>query len=425
MSVFKPLQLKRPFTSTPAAPTSSFLRPSRPFASLSTPASEAVSHVLQTQVERTASFAHSLAHIPIDAPEKNNTGLPDKLKTGIESLSGISLDDVHVHYNSSKPAQVQALAYTQGTEIYIGPGQERHLPHETWHVVQQKQGRVNATMQVQGMALNNSLELEHEADVMPTRPVQGGKRQSIVRQSSFSSRNIPIQRLRDLKKEQRVKVHTGGKKDDKPIISGKIIEVKNSYYKVNRDDIDKDYNQGAWFLEHAVYPEEMTDEDIHVVNESQIRNAMAERPLREDIASGPAPGVLEVSNLKRSTEAFRRYTPSGRHSLRGHRGARGKERIKDIEFVFDPLAQRFAVGRHKRGLPGATSPHQHLARLINANEEVVVGGHFKRGENGEIMLNENSGHYGRQWTTEVRKQIKEFLENRTNQKVIHEIWEDE
>ena len=35
---------------------------------------------------------------------KNNTGLPDKLKSGVENLSGYSMDDVKVHYNSDKPA---------------------------------------------------------------------------------------------------------------------------------------------------------------------------------------------------------------------------------------------------------------------------------------------------------------------------------
>lgn len=72
----------------------------------------------------------------------NNTGLPDKLKTEIESLSGMSMDHVKVHYNSSKPAQLNALACTQGNEIHLSPGQERLLPHEAWHVVQQAQGRV-------------------------------------------------------------------------------------------------------------------------------------------------------------------------------------------------------------------------------------------------------------------------------------------
>jgi len=78
---------------------------------------------------------------------------------------GMSMDDVKVHYNSSKPAQLQALAYTRGTEIHVGPGQEKNLPHEAWHVVQQKQRRVKPTMQLQGMGVNDDSALEHEADV--------------------------------------------------------------------------------------------------------------------------------------------------------------------------------------------------------------------------------------------------------------------
>jgi hypothetical protein len=97
----------------------------------------------------------------------NKTGMPDALKTGIESLSGYFLDDVRVHYNSPKPAQLQALAYTQSMEIHVAPGEEEHLPHEAWHVVQQAQGRVKPTMQRKdGVLVNNDAELEQEADVM-------------------------------------------------------------------------------------------------------------------------------------------------------------------------------------------------------------------------------------------------------------------
>jgi hypothetical protein len=60
---------------------------------------------------------------PIQKKE-NNTGLPDNLKTGVENLSGISLDDVKVHRNSDKPAQLQAHAYAQGTDIHLGAGQK-------------------------------------------------------------------------------------------------------------------------------------------------------------------------------------------------------------------------------------------------------------------------------------------------------------
>ena len=103
---------------------------------------------------------------PIQKKE-NNTGLPDNLKTGVENLSGISLDDVKVHRNSDKPAQLQAHAYAQGTDIHLGAGQEKHLPHEAWHVVQQKQGRVKPTLQMKGGVLvNDETGLEKEADVM-------------------------------------------------------------------------------------------------------------------------------------------------------------------------------------------------------------------------------------------------------------------
>ncbi len=97
----------------------------------------------------------------------NNTGLPDHLKSGIESLSGMSLDNVKVHYNSAQPAQISALAYTRGSDIHVAPGQKHHLPHEAWHVVQQAQGRVQPQMHTHaGIPVNNDDGLENEADVL-------------------------------------------------------------------------------------------------------------------------------------------------------------------------------------------------------------------------------------------------------------------
>jgi hypothetical protein len=111
------------------------------------------------------------------APRANNTGLPDQLKSGIESLSGLSMDHVRVHYNSSQPAQLNALAYAQGSDIHLAPGQERHLPHEAWHVVQQAQGRVRPTMQMkERVPVNDDVGLEREADVMGSKALEGGHR---------------------------------------------------------------------------------------------------------------------------------------------------------------------------------------------------------------------------------------------------------
>ncbi|MCF5622712.1 DUF4157 domain-containing protein, partial [Pseudomonas syringae] len=99
--------------------------------------------------------------------------MPDPLKNGIEHLSGMNMDHVRVHFNSDKPAQLNAHAYAQGSQIHLAPGQEKHLPHEAWHVVQQAQGRVRPTMQMKGgVNINDDGGLEREADVMGGRVLQ-------------------------------------------------------------------------------------------------------------------------------------------------------------------------------------------------------------------------------------------------------------
>ena len=100
-------------------------------------------------------------------------GLPEQLKAGIESMSGLAMDDVRVHRDSAEPARIGAQAYAQGRDIHLAPGQERQLPHEAWHVVQQAQGRVPQTRQMKGVALNDDAQLEREADTMGARAAQG------------------------------------------------------------------------------------------------------------------------------------------------------------------------------------------------------------------------------------------------------------
>jgi len=113
----------------------------------------------------------------------NKTGMPDDLKQGVENLSGEDMSDVKVTYNSDKPAQLQAHAYAQGTDIHIASGQEKHLPHEAWHVAQQKQGRVQPTTQVNGAPINNNNGLESEADKMGQKALQ---------LKSYNSNNLNI-----------------------------------------------------------------------------------------------------------------------------------------------------------------------------------------------------------------------------------------
>lgn len=100
---------------------------------------------------------------------RNAAALPDALQAALKRLSGRDLSGVRVHYNSPKPAQLNAYAYAQGPEIHLGPGQEHRLPHEAWHAVQQMQRRVRATMHLGGTPVNDDALLEREADVMGAR----------------------------------------------------------------------------------------------------------------------------------------------------------------------------------------------------------------------------------------------------------------
>ena len=77
--------------------------------------------------------------------EHNASGLPDTLKSGMEALSGLDLSDVQVHRNSHAPSKIGAQAFPQGSDIYLASGGEKLIAHELPHVVQQRQGNVNAT----------------------------------------------------------------------------------------------------------------------------------------------------------------------------------------------------------------------------------------------------------------------------------------
>lgn len=112
---------------------------------------------------------------PAQRAAKNPGGLPDGLRAGLERLSGRDLSGVSVHYDSPKPAQLNSHAFAQGPEIHVAPGQERHLPHEGWHAVQQMQNRVRPTMELGGTPVNDNAGLEREADVMGSRALAAGE----------------------------------------------------------------------------------------------------------------------------------------------------------------------------------------------------------------------------------------------------------
>lgn len=193
----------------------------------------------------------------------NNTGLPNKLKSGVENLSGYSMDDVKVHYNSSKPAQLQAHAYAQGTDIHLAPGQEKHLPHEAWHVVQQKQGRVQPTKQLKSKVnINDDAGLEKEADVMGDRALQliDKNTQDTVQRKQYGLRTnqasaLSLLQRRELPIQRRLKIINP--KTGKDIIGPKLDKMgfRKTYLQayercLKEIDLHKDEDLKAYFLEN-------------------------------------------------------------------------------------------------------------------------------------------------------------------------------
>lgn len=173
----------------------------------------------------------AVAHMLCQCAE-NRTGLPDKLKAGIERLSGLSLDNVRVHRNSPKPAQLQALAYAQGRDIHLGPGQEEHLPHEAWHVVQQAQGRVQPTKWIgNGTRVNDDAGLEYEAEVMGAKALASATRLKAPLAGISLPPNV-IQRVR-----------------------------------INGIDVDNRTNMPTWTQDGVTYHINITTDTFHVTEE--------------------------------------------------------------------------------------------------------------------------------------------------------------
>ncbi|MFB9241366.1 DUF4157 domain-containing protein [Massilia antarctica] len=127
----------------------------------------------------------------VSSVESDGTQLPRRLRVGIERLAGLGMHGVRVYRNSARPAQLQARAFAQGDDIHLAPGEEQLLPHETWHLVQQRQGRVGVTMRAAGHAINDDAGLEREADAMGALALSSGVGDSANEASTSAARPDP------------------------------------------------------------------------------------------------------------------------------------------------------------------------------------------------------------------------------------------
>jgi hypothetical protein len=157
------------------------------------------------------------------------TEMPSPVSAKMEAALGADFSGVRVHPSSSSATALGALAYTQGSEIHFAPGQwapettrgQELLGHELWHVVQQREGRVQATAQYKGVGLNDDAGLEAEADAMGARaarataavPPSSAAGPAPVQRASGSQALAPVQQKRGKKgrdEEERVETEMEG-----------------------------------------------------------------------------------------------------------------------------------------------------------------------------------------------------------------------
>ncbi|MEN9985514.1 MAG: hypothetical protein RI925_1016 [Pseudomonadota bacterium] len=304
----------------------------------------------------------------------NHTGLPAPLKAGIESLSGMTMDHVKVHYNASSPAQFNALAYAQGSDIHVAPGQEKHLPHEAWHVVQQAQGRVKPTRQMQGgMGVNDDKGLEREADVMGERALASVTQQKSVRHNITHPPQQPDIQQKRLNAEEQAR-----------------LDKTNVRLKNLADEFERDKLEATQKIQHAEIT--TTPETLRKVGllreqtDAAILTATrffqhAETASREAIVSGYA--------LKRLLALVNGYEHSGgRNALknvlnqlkRHTRNARPTPEMRDALSQINDLDEQFFAQYMKQPKPPITV-YRGDGRGVGANfldkyhpEDIMAGG---------------------------------------------------
>lgn len=331
------------------------------------------------------SLSCSFLNIPAYPPEKkqaeaspNRTGMPDQLKTGIESLSEIDMSDVRVHANSGKPARFNALAYAQGNEIHLAPGQERHLPHEAWHIVQQKQGRVRPTMKMKGEDVNDDARLEKEADRMGERILQQKTHSGHPLRLHFSHSSLTgplhfgaIQRELDVEKtfNELIEYFGGIVKGDPSLFYEKV----KPYVNIARDSTNPDHEKAKILLTRIAE---------HLNKTPKIRDSLVRVNPTQSVGAVRPSGLDELFKteetgewLKRSSGLVPGITAQSlyRGSLFDWLDAQGFIRVK-TEAVLWTVPETDELAGHTGALKGSKGFHvEYMEPFHEARNEVAKG----------------------------------------------------
>ncbi|MCD6066928.1 MAG: hypothetical protein K0S33_1754 [Bacteroidetes bacterium] len=146
-----------------------------------------------------------------------NGKLPADVQMKMESSFGQDFSSVNIHANSGKASSLGALAYTQGQDIHFASGKyepgskkgQELIGHELTHVVQQQQGRVQATTSQKGVNINDDIGLETEADMLGNKAAShnytGATNTVQAKMSNHSNAPVQMMSEEDKKKVNKVK----------------------------------------------------------------------------------------------------------------------------------------------------------------------------------------------------------------------------
>ncbi len=99
--------------------------------------------------------------------------LPEEVQAKMENSFSQDFSNVNIHKDSSSAQDINAKAYTQGSDVHFAPGEynpsskegQELIGHELTHVVQQGQGKVGpGEIHGKGLEINQNVSLEKEAD---------------------------------------------------------------------------------------------------------------------------------------------------------------------------------------------------------------------------------------------------------------------
>lgn len=117
---------------------------------------------------------------PAPAATGSGKALPADVRAKMEGSFGADFSAVRIHEGPHVLA-MGARAYAQANDLHFAPGEyqpdstsgQELIGHELAHYRQQSEGRVQATTQAKGLAVNDDAGLEREADEMGAKAARG------------------------------------------------------------------------------------------------------------------------------------------------------------------------------------------------------------------------------------------------------------